>query len=146
MKYKRAWLFCRGSTAQSIWNQKQELLAHCRKMKWEPVKCTTILGSIKDYSDILATHQDEKIDMLLATHASVLGRNTLPVIAFIAELGKRGIQVDTIAEGHISLIPKTFIKMLDETSEIFAGKERKFASELEEADYDENFNYNDISL
>ena len=145
MECKRAWLFCRASTAQGIQDQKQALLTYCQKMNWKPVKCTTILGSVKDYSNIFATNQDEKIDIMLTTHASVLGRNLLPALTFIEDMHKKGIQIATLKHEYITPLSKSLAKAIDEKLHCINQTEQEFAVEMEEAGYEENAFY-DLSL
>ena len=105
---KRAWLYCRiaNGDPELMENQKNELLRHAKSIGYEVVGESHDAGSgrcidrsgIKEVSAAAASGQ---MDAVLIKNVFCLGRDTLPTLAYIAQLNEWGVDVVSITEGTI---------------------------------------------
>lgn len=123
---KRAWIYYRVANGdpELMEAQKNELLRHAKSLGCKVVGESHDTGSgryidregIKEVSAAAASGQ---MDAVLIKNVSCLGRDILPILAYIAQLNRWGVEAISVTEGIIkTTVPNEAIDHIIDTMQM----------------------------
>ncbi|ACL77042.1 recombinase family protein [Ruminiclostridium cellulolyticum] len=113
VQQKRAWLYCRIDAPEdkqgSLKGQEKELIDYAEQMGFEIIGISRDIGSGLNFkrngiAEVSAAAAMGRMDALLITNISRIGRDTGKTIRFITMLYKMGIRIYSPAEGEIAAL------------------------------------------